>query len=270
MYNLDINFLKDRGVLAQEPARAARGGGGPVNWTPAIAGLLVGLLFPLIAGVGLFFINRESQELAREEAVVDQELAELQGRVAEIEEIRNQTRAIESDTLALVKVFDRLQPWSAILQDVSNRVPTTVRLSSIIQDAETGSLTLSGNAESYEDVNDFVLKLGASPFFDQEAIALGEAVLQEDPTEVEVTSAGDNVPEVEIEATDVVSYTITAPIGEWSYADPEMVALLDQLGSDGLLARVEALGAEGLLSKLAQQENQQGDVVESESEEVTQ
>ena len=38
MYNLDINFLNDRGIQAQEPARASRGSGGPVNWTPAIAG----------------------------------------------------------------------------------------------------------------------------------------------------------------------------------------------------------------------------------------
>lgn len=270
MYNLDINFLKDRGVQALEPARTSRSSGGPVNWNPAIAGLLVGLLFPLVGLAGLIYTQQDGRKLAERERIVDQELAALQGRVAEIEAIRNQTRAVEADTLALVKVFDRLQPWSAILQDVSNRVPRSVRLESIVQDEATGNLTVSGNAESYEGVNDFVLKLGASPFFDKSAISLGEAVLSDDPTQVEVTSSGDNTPEVEVQAGKVVKYSINVPIGQWSYSDPEMVALLEQLGSDGLLARVEALGAEGLLSKLAQQEAQPSNVVPSESGEVTQ
>lgn len=257
MYNLDVNFLNDRGVQTQEVSRSSRSsGGGPVNWTPAIIGLLVGLLFPLLAAGGWFLANRESNQIADQEAEVDGELARLEQQIAELEAIRAEADAIESDSLALVKVFDRLLPWSAILQDVSNRVPTTVRLSSVVQDGETGALTLSGNAESYEDVNDFMLKLAASPFFEDDSVVLGEATLQEDSTQVEVTSEGDNAPEVEIEATDVVGYSITAPLDEWSYADDEMVSLLSQLGSEGMLARVQALGAEGLLDKLGQQESQ--------------
>ncbi len=256
MYNLDVNFLNDRGIQTQEVSRSTRssGSGGPVNWTPAIAGLLVGLLFPALALLGLAWFKSEGTKIADKEAVVDGELAKLQQQVAELEAIRAEARAIEGDSLALVKVFDRLQPWSAILQDVSNRVPKTVRLSSVVQDDETGALTLSGNAESYEDVNDFMLKLAASPFFDDEEVVLGGATLEEDPTEVEVTSEGDSAPEVEIEATDVVSYSIIAPLGEWSYADDEMVSLLSQLGSEGMLARVQALGTEGLLDKLKRQE----------------
>jgi len=267
MYNLDVNFLNDRGVQAQEVSRSSRSSSsGPVNWTPALVGLLIGLLFPLLAGGVWFLANQESRKIANEEAVIDGELAQLQQQIAELDAIRAEAAAIEDDSLALVKVFDRLQPWSAILQDVSNRVPRTVLLSSVVQDEETGSLTLSGNAESYEDVNDFMLKLGQSPFFDEELIVLGEAALEEDPTEVEVISDGDNAPEVEVEATDVVSYTIEAPLGEWSYADDEMVSLLSQLGSEGILARVQALGAEGLLDKLERQESQI-DVVETVPEE---
>ncbi len=257
MYNLDVNFLNDRGVQNQEVSRSARssGSGGPVNWTPAIVGLLVGLLFPLLAAGGWFLANQESRKIASKEAEVEADLARLQQQVAELEAIRAEAAAIEGDSLALVKVFDRLQPWSAILQDVSNRVPKTVRLASVVQDDETGTLTLSGNAESYEDVNDFMLKLSASPFFEDESVVLGEATLEEDSTQVEVTSEGDNAPEVEIEATDVVGYSIEAPLDEWSYADDEMVSLLSQLGSEGMLARIQALGAEGLLDKLGRQES---------------
>lgn len=258
MYNLDVNFLNDRGVQTQEVSRSSRssGSGGPVNWTPAIAGLLVGLLFPAMALIGLAVMKRDGAKIADKEAVVDGELAQLQQQIAELEAIRAEADAIEGDSLALVRVFDRLQPWSAILQDVSNRVPKTVRLSSVVQDDETGTLTLSGNAESYEDVNDFMLKLAASPFFADESVMLGEATLEEDSTQVEVTSEGDNAPDVEIEATDVVGYSIEAPLDEWSYADDEMVSLLSQLGSEGMLARVQALGAEGLLDKLDRQESE--------------
>lgn len=254
MYNLDINFLNDRGIQTQDLGRSSRSSGsGPVNWTPAIAGLLAGLLLPALALIGLGWMKRDGAQIANRETVVDGELSKLQQQVAELEAIRAEAKAIENDSLALVKVFDRLQPWSAILQDVSNRVPKTVRLASVVQDEETGALTLSGNAESYEDVNDFMLKLANSPFFDKSKVALSEATLEEDPTQVEVTSEGENAPEVEIEATDVVSYSIVAPLGEWSYADDEMVALLSQLGSEGMLARVQALGAEGLLDKLERQ-----------------
>lgn len=255
MYNLDINFLNDRGIKAQEASKSTRsaGAGGPVNWTPAIAGLLIGLLFPLLALGGLFWVKRDAGQIAEREATVDSQLAALQQQVAELEAIRQEAREIETDTLALVKVFDKLQPWSAILQDVSNRVPQSVRLAGVEQDAETGAVTLSGNAESYEAVNDFMIKLAASPFFDGEKVVLGNAAIGDDPTQVEITTAENSGLQVEVEPTRVVTYEINAPLGQWSYADDEMVSLLSQLGSEGMLARVEALSSDGLLDKLKQQ-----------------
>ncbi len=248
MYSLDVNFLKDRGTQTQDAQTRVRRTTGPINWTPAMVGLLVGLLFPLMALGGLFWAKNTSRKLTADKAQVDQELASLQAQVAELEKITQETEAVQKDTASLVGVFDQLNPWSAILQDVSNRVPTTVRLQSVKQ--EENALVLTGNAESYEDVNDFVLTLGDSIFFQKQGIVLQEAALADDPTKVEVNKSGENAPEVTVESKQVVNYTIQAPFGEWTYqgeAGQPTLEALSRLGAEGLVSRIEELKQQGVI-----------------------
>lgn len=256
MYSLDVNFLKDRGAQSQESAaRTRRAASGPADWRPAILGAVVGALFPLLALGGLLFANREAQRLQADKAEVDQQLAALQAEIAALEQLNLETQAVEADTAALVSVFDQIKPWSAILQDVSNRVPTTVRLQSLqreagAEEAEGDVLLLSGNAESYEDVNDFVLTLGDSLFIDAEKVTLQEATLADDPTRVEVNTSGENAPEVRVEPAQVVNYTISAPFDQWTYqgeeGDPTLEALAN-LGAEGLVARIQELKEQGVI-----------------------
>lgn len=250
MYSLDVNFLKDRGAKSQDSSPRRRSTG-PVNWTPAIAGALIGALFPLLALGGLLWSQKSASELQTEKTQVDSELAALQAEIAELNRLDAETKAIEGDTAALVGVFDKIKPWSAILQDVSNRVPATVRLQSVKQDEETGALVLAGNAESYEDVNDFILTLGGSQFFKKGEIALQDATLADDPTKVEVKSSGNaNAPQVEVEPAKVVSYTINTPFSEWTYqgeAGESTLTNLSSLGADGLVTRIEELKTQGVI-----------------------
>ncbi len=255
MYSLDVNFLSDRGTKTQDVAPRARRSTGPVNWTPAIAGALLGALFPLLALGALLFAQSGGRQLQSEKAEVDQELAALQAEIAELNRLSAETEAIEGDTASLVGVFDKLKPWSAVLQDVSNRVPTTVRLQSVKQSEGDGvdsvdALVLSGNAESYEDVNDFMLTLGGSSFFEKEGVVLQEATLADDPTKVEVKTSGENAPQVKVEPAQVVNYTINAPFAEWTYqgeAGETTLVNLSSLGAEGLVTRIEELKAQGVI-----------------------
>ncbi len=248
MYSLDVNFLKDRGAKSQD-VTSRRRSSGPVNWTPAIVGGVIGALIPLLALGGLLFAQRNGRVLEAEKAEVDGQLAALQAEIAELDRLSEETKAIEGDTAALVGVFDKVKPWSAILQDVSNRVPGTVRLQSVKQDEETGSLVLAGNAESYEDVNDFVLTLGGSQFFKKGEIVLQDASLADDPTQVEVKNESGG-PQVEVEPAKVVSYTINTPFSEWTYqgeAGKPTLTNLSSLGADGLVTRIEELKTQGVI-----------------------
>ena len=117
---------------------------------------------------------------------LDSRLAELQQKLAQADTVRQQAAAIDSEITALAGVFERIRPWSAIVRDVQGRTPSRTQISELTQtspaDAAAGAtpaasatpapdavaatsvsaaggLELSGNACSFDDVNDFMLTL---------------------------------------------------------------------------------------------------------------
>ncbi len=249
MYGIDINFLndrKDRPTEAIVPVKKAKGSSG--SKLPIFVGM--GVAVAACAAVGGSWLVLQSQQkgLAAENAVLDAQLTELQQKLAQVDTVRQQTAAVNNEIQALASVFERIRPWSAIVRDVQSRIPNRTQISRLVQTAPAledggsaaGGLDLGGNACSFDDVNDFLLTLQASPFLDSESLeistaTLGQVVEGRCPGEVE-----DGSPLA------LVNYTI---VGDIKSIPATM--LLDELNrqqeSTGLAARIRALQETGAI-----------------------
>ncbi len=262
MYGIDINFLNDR-------AERATGAIVPTDRAPGMstAGkkpLLIGAAVAIAAcaSVGGYWLilQNNQKSLASDNAVLDSRLAELQQKLAQVDTVRQQTVAIDAEVQALAGVFERIRPWSAIVRDVQGRVPNRTQILSLVQTASAqaavvavdpaaapsptgsvaGGLTLTGNACSFDDVNDFMLTLKDSPFLMGDSIKITSATLGEIVPGY-CPGGADNGDPLEL-----VSYTITSDI-----KSIPPVALLNELNrqqeSTGLAARIRALQATGAI-----------------------
>lgn len=249
MYSLDINFLKDRPEYGAAEA-APRRGGAATGSLPLILGLLVGML-PLAGAFGLmFFLQSQNATLTTESATLDATLADLQKSQEEATAINEQIETINKVTTDFINVFNLIKPWSAVLQSLSDQVPSGVQFHTI-RETDTG-VSIAGLAQSHDQVNDFILSLQRSPLFDPKAVTLGDSKLVANPTEVRLEGTGSptggqaaDMPIVEVTLPQVVEYSISAQFT--TVGASEILKELDSKGAVGLVARIEALRKSGVL-----------------------
>ncbi|MEM6253654.1 MAG: PilN domain-containing protein [Cyanobacteria bacterium P01_D01_bin.156] len=259
MYSIDINFLNDReerpelaadtSIVRQQPSS---------DRTPIALGL--GILVAALAGVGGFFgfLKYQESTLLKRQAELDSQLTELQAKLAQVDRIKAETEAARAESRALAGVFTKIRPWSAIVKDIQNRIPTRAQLTRVNQtsgqalplepggeavEPEAGGITINGTACSFDDVNDFVLTLKNSPFLESETVklntsTLGGEVLGRCPGEVQRD-----------EPTALVNYTIAGNIKSISTEqfDRLLAELENQQASVGLSSRLKALLETGVL-----------------------
>ncbi len=249
MYGIDINFLNDR-VDRPVDAIVVAGQAAPKPSLARKLPLLIGLMVALSAlgGVGSYWMVLENQKkgLLAQSSALDSQLAELQQKIAQIDTVKQQTAAINSEIEALAGVFERIRPWSAIVRDVQGRIPTRTQILRLTQTAATesgsdaGGIELGGNACSFDDVNDFLLTLKSSPFLVSDSIEITTASLG---AEVPGRCPGAAATE---ESAELVTYNITGDI-----ESIPATALLNELNrqqeSTGLAARIRALQATGAI-----------------------
>ncbi|MEL6128701.1 MAG: PilN domain-containing protein [Cyanobacteria bacterium J06627_3] len=259
MYSIDINFLNDREerpVLATQSSTVVRQPSS--DRTPIAIGL--GVMVAALAGVGGFFglLKYQESTLQTRQAELDAQLTELQAKLAQVDRIRAETEAARSESRALAGVFTKIRPWSAIVQDIQNRIPTRAQLARVTQTAgepiaatpesepvppEAGGISIDGTACSFDDVNDFVLTLKNSPFLESETVklntsSLGSSVLGRCPGEAQRD-----------EPTELVNYTIAGNVKSVSTEqfDRLLAELENQQASVGLSSRLKALLETGVL-----------------------
>ncbi|MBI4779885.1 MAG: PilN domain-containing protein [Oscillatoriophycideae cyanobacterium NC_groundwater_1537_Pr4_S-0.65um_50_18] len=282
MYGLDVNFLNDR---TQRPSEA---GLRPtvVKDDPRPYYIGGGIAVALLAAVGgaWFLLNGQNAELEQRRVELDGQLAALQLKLGEEQNFNQQVNQIEAENQALATVFDQIRPWSAVLQDVRDRVPNGIQLDSIAQltptvpagaaapapapspspsatASPTGEaspvavqpaaapvpqprISLSGKARSFNDVNDFLLTLQQSPFLKGENLTIVKSELIENPTEVEFTGQAAGG-EIKVELPKVVEYTIEGDFSDMTAS--ELLQDLERTLSVGLAARIQALRDRGVL-----------------------
>lgn len=247
MYSLDINFLKDRA-----PSSPAPGGGGlktkkPISLAamiPLFAGIGAGLA-AVLAVVGFWgWVNWETGRTEEQLAELQDELVEIEAKNQQVKELETKIQIAQAQADSLAGVFSQIKSWSAVLQDIRDRVPKGVRVGGVKQGEavppagtpETATaqlpipLAIAGHAASYENLNDFILSLKESKLLNGEETLLSTAELVDYPI--------DNKPEG-LEMPKVVKYEIVAQLSD--LPDEELLQELERKGALGLATRLRAV-----------------------------
>ncbi|MBW4513722.1 MAG: PilN domain-containing protein [Timaviella obliquedivisa GSE-PSE-MK23-08B] len=281
MYALDINFLNDRTERQSESPLKPKG---PVNQTPFYLGLAVAIALPALALGAWALLQSQNGTLEQRQAALDSELAIIQTQQAEVDAITQRVKDYEDDNTALATVFDRIKPWSGILQDIRDRVPNGVQISLIEQlppeeipvtapvtaspspspgaspspgvpevpvvaaSPQPQRIRVTGRAKSFSEVNDFILTLQRSPFLTSEDTKLATSKLIENPTKISFEAEEGQTAssdQVEVKFPPVVEYTIDTTLTELPAS--ALLQDLERTLSVGLASRIQALRDRGVL-----------------------
>ncbi|MBR8840310.1 MAG: PilN domain-containing protein [Stigonema ocellatum SAG 48.90 = DSM 106950] len=256
MYSLDINFLKDRPEYQPVSKKKGKIAFPAGNFTPVYLGVALGVFFPVLAGLSWWFLQAKNAELVQHIAQLEQEKQKLDQQIGNINKIKEETNQVKSETQALVTVFDQIRPWSAMLQDLRDRIPATVQLENIKQIPATapekgqpspnpaGGLELTGFARSFNDVNDFLLTLQNSRFLKSTETKIMTAELVDAPIS---PGAAQSPNGVAIKPPQIVKYTIQSFLSDVPAS--ELMRELEQKGTVGLVARIRSLQQTGVIKK---------------------
>jgi type IV pilus assembly protein PilN len=256
MYSLDVNFLKDRAGYQNTPSKSPGIKLPTGDLTPVYIGVGLGLCFPIVVGAGLWFLQAKNSELEQQIAQLDQENKRLDTEIGNINKIREETNKVKAETQGLVTVFDQIRPWSAMLQDLRDRIPATVQIENVKQLPPTaaaqgkpagnpaGGLEVTGLARSFNDVNDFLLTLQQSRFLKSSDSRIMTATLVDAPIPPSANRSNNGV---QFKPPQVVKYTIQSSISDVPAS--ELIRELEQKGTVGLVTRIRSMQQTGVISK---------------------
>ncbi|MDJ0899411.1 MAG: PilN domain-containing protein [Xenococcus sp. MO_188.B8] len=249
MFSLDINFLKDRGLdtaVATE-TKVERKSSSIADKIPIVAGAILALVLPgMVFSYSRTFEGKQAK-LKQEIQDIEAAIKKSQGQEKSLENLGADLKQARSETQALIGVFEKIRPWSAILREVGDRTPPGTKIDSLEQNGIGANLKLKigGTARSYSDVNDFVLFLQRSPFFDPNKIVLGTVNSVTWKLELENE---DELPEnMILTIPDGVKYTIEAQLA--NKPNSKLIRELNNKGALGLLTRLKTLENKGVITK---------------------
>ncbi|MHC5856542.1 PilN domain-containing protein [Nostoc sp.] len=258
MYSLDVNFLKDRPAYQKKP----EGKGGIAfkfptgDLTLVYVGVAVGVGLPALLGVSWWLLQGKIVELEGTVAQLDQQSKKLDTEIGNLNKIKAETKSVKDETQALVTVFDQIRPWSAMLQDLRDRIPAAVQIKSIKQippiavaagqppNNPAGGLEIIGLARSFNDVNDFLLSLQQSQFLKPTETRIITAGLVNAPLP---PSVGQPTNGVIIKPPQVVEYTIQSSMNDVPAS--ELIRELEKKGTVGLVTRIRSIQQTGVILK---------------------
>ena len=249
MFSLDINFLKDRGLdaaIATETQIETKSSSA-ADKIPIIAGAVLALALPGITFSYSKTFESKQAKLNQEIQELDTKIKESQGQEKSLTEIEEQVKQARSETQALISVFEKIRPWSAILREVGDRTPPGIKIDSLEQNGsgENLKLKIGGIARSYSDVNDFVLFLQRSPFFDADQIVLG--TVNSVAWKLELENEDELPDNIILTIPDGVKYTIEAQLA--NKPNSKLIKELNNKGALGLLTRLKTLENKGVIIK---------------------
>lgn len=256
MYSLDVNFLKDRAGYQEKTKKSSQFQLPIDDFTPLYIGLAIGLCFPVFFGASWWFLQAKNSQLEQQIAQLDQENQRLEVEIGNINKIREETQQVNAETQGLVTVFDQIRPWSAMLQDLRDRIPATVQIETVQQIEPTapaqgqpagnpaGELEITGFARSFNDVNDFLLTLQESKFLQSSASRITTATLVDAPLP---PGSNRSTNDLEIQLPQVVRYTIQSSVS--NVPASELIPELEKKGTVGLVSRIRSMQELGVISK---------------------
>lgn len=277
MYSLDINFLKDRNLTSDSPSVAgkvaAQKSSVPAGQEP-LPLILGGAIAALaLVGVGFTFWQATQAKAATQEemANVDGQIQQLNAQSAKAAQLQQEVDVLKGQSQAFVEVLQtKIKPWSAILGEISDLTPPSLRIESLsLAQPETAPtstpgaapapadpnaapppadpaaaapppsapitnnvILISGLSRNFNDVNDFVINLQASPLFASDDIYIVKAALIDNPTTLEFSR-----PVESYTLPKVVEYTISLTLKDLT--DVEIIKTLEAQGARGMAERLK-------------------------------
>ncbi|MGI2903447.1 PilN domain-containing protein [Tolypothrix sp. VBCCA 56010] len=256
MYSLEVNFLKDRKPEPKNTSKKPKQAVSLGDLTPIYIGIAVGVIFPALVGGGWWLLQAKNTELGENIAKLEQKNQELESKIGNINKIKEETNKVKQETQALVTVFDQIRPWSAMLQDMRDRIPATVQIENIKQIAPaaavqgqpapnpTSGVEITGYARSFNDVNDFLLTLQQSRFLKSTEGKITTAELVDAPIPPGTVQPANTVL---IKPPQLVKYTIQSSMSDVPAS--ELTRELEQKGTVGLVSRIRSLQQTGVISR---------------------
>ena len=193
-----------------------------------LRGALIGSVLPVLLLLACGWQWWQAQRLASEEVTLQAPAAEHDAMQQQLTQSRADLERLISTNEAIASAMADVRSSSALLTDLSQRIPSTVTLTSM--KSEGNALELVGVASQptgLRDVNAFLLRLAGSSMFDPSEVRLQRAELERTDT------------------TERLRFTARA-----LFAPDAARATLPRLpgiGADGLASRVRVLQKEGLL-----------------------
>jgi len=273
MYSLDINFLNDRPEYKPDAAR--RGGRSKATFAssdrrPLYWGLAAGVFFPVVMLALWGILQAETSKLTGEQAELDSQLGNLEQQKKELAAVNDQIKQTTDETQALATVFNQIKPWSAMAQDIRDRLPPGVQITAIKQVPPTttgaspqpspaaggaqpatpvsGVIQITGLANSFNDVNDFILTLQRSNFMQSDRTRLLTAKLGTPGTLQNLNLPGSNPGGGNRETPKLpsrVEFSIETALNEVPAS--ELIRELERKGAIGLVTRIDALKDKGVI-----------------------
>jgi type IV pilus assembly protein PilN len=290
MYSLDINFLNDRPDHKPDAARRAGAGGGRRraavndNKTPFYIGLAALALLPLAMLGAWLFLGTQKAALIEKQVELTGKLGNLEAEKKNLAVVQAQIKQSTDETQALATVFNGIKPWSAMSQDIRDRLPTNVQILSLKQvDAPvvaptptptptpspgatpapvatpaptpppiSGVVEITGLANTFNDVNDFLLTLKQSNFLkgDQTVLVSSELADQGSLSSLDSLKQekGGSTTTTRVELPKLpklVKFVITASLTDVPAS--ELLRELERKGAVGLVTRIQTLKEKGVI-----------------------
>lgn len=248
MYNIDINFLKDRklDLVTVKPQKTT-----PMEEKiPVFIGLGVTVACLAATFGALLLLNNQKANTEKEIAGLEAEITRLQGQNKQIEEYDTKIKEMRGEVQTFVSVFENIKPWSAILAEIAALAPPNLQIDSIAQGGNK-VLTITGTSKSFDEVGDFVLNLKKSQFFNPENTNLTSTSFVDNPNQVKNLNQLNNSANQQAQANvavklpQVVNYTVTTEISD--IPSSEIKNNLEARGAIGLLARLKILEQKGAI-----------------------
>ena len=274
MFNLDINFLNDRpdlkpGATSSRGGAARRPSGAAESPVPLYAGIATLLVLLGLTGGALAYYTWQKGNLETQQTELDAKLGTIEAKRKELAEANKKVVAADNEVKALVTVFDQIKSWAAMSQDFKDRLPSGVQLASIIQALPSGGvappganaiyipdLTIKGEANDFDQINDFLVNLKKSSFLKPEDTRIIETTRTDSkslpalalPKAVELpVKPGQEKKETNnqpIKLAGKITFTIQSKLSDTPTS--ELRRELDRKGAVGLVNRIEALKSKGV------------------------
>jgi len=231
MYNLDINFLSDRSAAeAQAAARPLIADSQFLIYGGAVAVVALALV-----GGAYIVLNAANEGIQQELATLTAKESQLNDKIKVLEGQEKQLKDIEDRTNKISALFVGDFPASAIADEIRKRTPITVQVNAITQKSATPgdpnqSILLDGKVTNFNELNDFILLLKASPLLDAEKTRLVNSTLQQATAAANFT---------------LVNFQVETAVTSKNPA--ELLPELQKRGADGLVARVNLLKQQGVI-----------------------